>query len=626
MGTIGKLQDMAYTASTFRLEREVSLPRGEVWELLSNTEHLNRAIGLSAVSYEPLPDDPSALYRDAQTRISGIPVRYREYPFTWIKNREHAVRRVYQSGPMAEFVGGIRLQDGRELGHTHLEVFADLTAANRVGQLLLPIIARRSLQQFLDYCDNHIAVRRDNPVFTLPPAPTRPTVQAVGLETAIARLKKQPLNKRYDSLDARAIEKLSEWIRTRGDDEVASMRPYALARAWGTAPDEALRVCLYATKIGLLNLQWNLICPNCRVSKAQANSLWEVQSEFHCDMCGVDYGANFDRSVELRFSPHPSIRDASNEIYCIGGPSISPHVLVQQVVPTHGNTQIVFPDSPHLRLRVLRTNHTLPFDDEGETQHELFYTGQGWSRSSVSPPPAGEHLSIVNNAPRDILIVLEKSEWVEDAVTAYKITTMPEFRALFGSEVLAPGSHVGIENLTLFFSDLKNSTAMYERNGDSPAYGAVRLHYDYLFKHIEANSGSVVKTIGDAVMAVFYSPENALRAAIAMQHNIDEFNAGIPAGSSSDSESRSLVLKIGIHAGTAIAVNSNDRLDYFGRTVNIAARIQGASLGRDMVISAAVFDRPGVQAILKETPVYIRNFQANLRGIEGVFTLYQIQV
>lgn len=628
---MGKLQDMAHTARTFKLEREVPLRREEVWELLANTDHLNRAIGLSVATFDPLPDDSTAVHREARTKLAGIPLRYREYPFNWIKYREYAVRRVYQGGPLAEFVGGIRLRDGDDSNSTHLEVFADLTAANAFGALLLPALARRSLRQLLDYCNRYIEMRRDNPSFTLPPAPTRPSVEVIELETALARLKKQPLDARLDALDGRAIEKLDEWIRTRGDDEVASMRPYQLAREWDVAPDAALRVFLYATRVGLLNLQWNLLCPNCRVSKAAADSLADVNPEFHCDMCGVTYGANFDRYVELRFTPHPNIRAAYGGAYCIGGPHISPHVLVQQMVPGNSKVLMPFPDSHEpLRLRVLRSNHTLNFGDEGDVQRELFYSENGWSQKIVPSLPVGEPLSIVNSAPHDILVALEKSQWNEDAVTAYKVTTMPEFRTLFGSEVLAPGAHVGIENLTLFFSDLKDSTTMYERDGDSPAYGAVRRHFDYLFEHIEANSGSVVKTIGDAVMAVFYSPENALRAAIAMQQNIDEFNDSIAAPPSSNRETadatRAIVLKIGIHFGPAIAVNSNDRLDYFGRTVNIAARIQGASVGRDMVLSSAVFDRPGVQQILQDNPIPIRKFEANLKGIDGVFSLYQVQV
>lgn len=636
---------MAFTARTFKLEREVPLPREEVWDLLANTDHLNRAIGLSVATYDPLPDDSVSVHRDARTKLSGIALRYREYPFNWIKYQEYAVRRVYQGGPLAEFVGGIRLKDGEQPNSAHLEVFADMTAANKFGQFLIPSIARRSLRQLLDYCNGYIEMRHSNPVFSLPPALTRPDVETVELESAMARLVKQPLHGRFEALNGRAVEKLNEWIRTRGDDEVTSMRPYHLAREWRVTPDEALRVCLYATKVGLLNLQWNLMCPNCRVSKGEAASLSELQSNFHCDMCGVMYGANFDRYVELRFSSHPNIRKANDATFCIGGPYLSPHVLVQQAVPPGEKTQMSFPDGPEpLRLRVLRANHMLNFredsnaengkaqDDETEDENarELFYTGNRWTRESVPAPQPGEVITIVNNASHDILVVLEQSEWSEDAVTAHKVTTMPEFRNLFGSEILAPGAHVGIENLTLFFSDLKDSTMMYERKGDSPAYGAVRLHFDYLFAHIEANSGSVVKTIGDAVMAVFYSPENALRAAIAMQREIDDFNAGIPQSSSSnpadESTSHEIVLKIGIHFGPAIAVNSNDRLDYFGRTVNIASRIQGASIGRDMVMSSAVFDRPGVQEILQQHPVYVRSFHANLKGIEGLFTLYQVQI
>ena len=60
-----------------------------------------------------------------------------------------------------------------------------------------------------------------------------------------------------------------------------------------------------------------------------------------------------------------------------------------------------------------------------------------------------------------LAIVLEKREWDDKAVTAARVTAMQEFCDLFSSEVLAPGRQVAVESVTLFFSDLSNSTALY---------------------------------------------------------------------------------------------------------------------------------------------------------------------
>jgi class 3 adenylate cyclase len=139
-----------------------------------------------------------------------------------------------------------------------------------------------------------------------------------------------------------------------------------------------------------------------------------------------------------------------------------------------------------------------------------------------------------------------------------------------------------------------------------------------LTKHIAAHGGGVVKTIGDAVMAVFPSPEQGVRAALDIQKNIAQWNETDVADE--------IVIKIGLHHGAAIAVNSNDRLDYFGRSVNIAARIEGASLGGDFVLSGPCYARPEVQRILAENAVEIQHFEARLKGIEDVVTLYRAVV
>ncbi|HKU94570.1 MAG TPA: adenylate/guanylate cyclase domain-containing protein, partial [Vineibacter sp.] len=107
-----------------------------------------------------------------------------------------------------------------------------------------------------------------------------------------------------------------------------------------------------------------------------------------------------------------------------------------------------------------------------------------------------------------------------------------------------------------------------------------------------------VKTIGDAVMAAFADPADAVRAALAIREDVTALDRrlsaerGLSAGA--------LVVKIGLHMGPSIAVNLNDRLDYFGTTVNMAARLQGQSRGGDIVLSHAVAADPAVRPLLAD--------------------------
>lgn len=609
----------------FSLEREVPLARSMVWRLLSHTDQLNRAIGLPAVHFDPAADDPT-LYREARARLYGMPVRWKEYPFEWVREVRYAVTRVYDEGPIARIDGAVELADastssdsGIEHAGTRLRLTAEVTPASVLGALITPFIARNFLNRTLQYCRSFASHGRAADFDPPPPAPGSPA-NAAELERLLTTLRSEP---RLPGSCTGYIEKLGKHLRERGDSEVASIRPYQLAAQWDAEPDDLLRLCLYATRHGLLNLSWNVMCPNCRAPKVESASLAEVTDQLHCDLCGVSYETNFDRYVELRFAVHPAIRQATEQTYCIGGPFTAPHILVQQPIAAGASVTVSCPGAAEpLRLRVVRSNDVLEFDDEPATDSasvaDIHYTETGWTPKQCGPPRAGNAIRLENRSGQDILVALEKIEWDPLAVTAARVTSMQEFRDMFSSEVLAPGQHVGIENLTLIFTDLRDSTQLYERVGDAPAYGRVRRHFDFLGGFISANRGSIVKTIGDAVMASFYTPEDAVRAAVQIQQNVAEFNATL---GSDDG----IVIKLGLHHGPAVAVNSNDRLDYFGRTVNIAARIGAVSTGNDIVMSAHCHDREGVREIIDEAGLSGKGFESSLKGIEEIFELYRVR-
>jgi class 3 adenylate cyclase len=209
--------------------------------------------------------------------------------------------------------------------------------------------------------------------------------------------------------------------------------------------------------------------------------------------------------------------------------------------------------------------------------------------TALTPSGEAQALTFLNATTRPLTFVLEERSWVRDALTADRLTALQSFRDLFSDQVLRPGDEVAIERVAILFSDLRGSTALYERLGDAAAYHRVRGHFGYLAGIVRQHGGAVIKTIGDAVMAVFADPAQGVAAALAMQHHIGDLNTG---------SNTPLVLKVGLHAGPCIAVNLNDRLDYFGRTVNLAARLQGESQGGDIMLSAELAAEPEVTALL----------------------------
>jgi class 3 adenylate cyclase len=332
-----------------------------------------------------------------------------------------------------------------------------------------------------------------------------------------------------------------------------------------------------------------------------------VSSAFHCDFCGINYNARLDNYVELRFSVHPQIRKAESNTFCIGSPSMAPHIFEQRRVAAGDTRPIALPGrAGNWRIRVLKRNHLLALPgvehvdgtnvSAASTPREYRVTyGEDWLPNCLEGLRAGDVLQVTNAGDKEILIALEAEQWDDRLVTAAKVTVMPEFRRLFSSEVLAPGEQVGIDNISLLFSDLLGSTQFYEQVGDAFAYGQVRKHFDFMRYWIEQSGGSIVKTIGDAVMAAFSNPADAMRAALAVQRNVAQFNQAHQLGPDDG-----LVIKLGLHGGPCIVVTLNDRLDYFGSTANLAARLQGESRGGDIVVSQSLAADPAVAPLLRE--------------------------
>jgi len=201
-------------------------------------------------------------------------------------------------------------------------------------------------------------------------------------------------------------------------------------------------------------------------------------------------------------------------------------------------------------------------------------------------------------------------------LTGKRLLTSQTFRNLFKAETIEVGTGIQIKSLCVLFSDLKASTSMYERVGDLNALDIVRNHFDVLEAVVARHRGSVVKTIGDAVMAVFAEPERAIAAATQM---IEEVRRAAAHG-------EDLVLKIGLHSGPCVAIQSNNQIDYFGGTVNIAARIQERAEGGEIVCSEEVWAAPGVQEVLRSRSLAARKEPATFAGIGRRMAVRRIRV
>jgi adenylate cyclase len=592
----------------YRWEWDLRSSPVELWPLVADTNRFNRDTSIPEIEERGVA--PNARRRLRLSKF-GVGVEWDEEPFEWVEPHRFSVVRRYVSGPLATMRVAVELFPG-ERGGTRLRYEVWATPRNLLGRLAVPVqigwlSERRFESTFRRYdelaAQAGSALEEESPPRLMPGGRGR-------LDAGRERLAAA-------GVAGDLVERLVRLIE-RGDElTVARLRPYALADSWGLGRRSVLEAFLHATRAGLLELQWDLLCPLCRGAKESAATLSEVDSQVHCEACNIDFSVNFDRSVELTFRPAAAIRAVERREYCVGGPQLTPHIAAQQLLSAGERRSLRLALEPgNYRLRAGPGGGALALivgeDGLGETVAKA--TDSGWPAAEVRVAPNGS-LRLENATDREQLFVLEQLAWTEQAATAAEVTALQLFRDLFASEALRPGEPIAVGTLTLVFTDLRDSTRFYREIGDAPAFGSVMDHLDVLRAAVAAEEGAVVKAMGDAIMAAFVRPVGALRAVLRVQREL----ASPPPGK------RPLLLKAGIHSGPCIAITQNDRIDYFGSTVNVAARLVALSSGTDVVVSEAVLDDPEVAAEVASGGTTVEPFDATLKGLEDErFELFRL--
>ena len=201
-------------------------------------------------------------------------------------------------------------------------------------------------------------------------------------------------------------------------------------------------------------------------------------------------------------------------------------------------------------------------------------------------------------------------------LTARRLFACQTFHDLFRAEVFQESQGFGVKDVTILFTDLKSSTQLYQQIGDLNAFALVREHYGVLNKAIVNQHGAVVKTIGDAIMATFNQPVEAVGAGLEMLKELRKLNQTSAHGA--------LILKIGIHRGAAISVTLNERIDYFGQTVNIASRVQNSAGGDEIYLTEEIYTASGVLELLQKYGCKIESIPVQLKGIEQQMKIYKV--
>ena len=580
-----------------------------IWPLASDTNRFNRDTGQPEIE---LLDNVKGV-KHARMKLPIIRVEWEEEPFEWTYPYSFGILRTYSKGPIDE----MRVQanfDPRTNVGTHVRYQTWMKTSNLLAQLAIPFaigaIAKSRFERVFRIYDR-LANKRGSVIEI-----SRPR----GLSAdGRARFKSPSETIIRQGTDPALVERLEDFLNRADDLSVQRLRPYALADRWEVNRRAVLEMFLRATRAGILDMSWDLLCPSCRGTTEGHTNLGDVRGTSHCQTCQIDFTVNFDHNIEVVFRPNASVRPVEYDAaFCVGSPQLQPHVVLSQSVASLRTLPVAIQLEPgRYTLRASNVTGSVPLlaNAEGTSNPDLRVTSFGW-------PPEQQHVSLqptlnlINATEAEQTFQLERTAWSDQAATAADVTALQAFRDLFATDVVRPGEEISIGSVTLIFTDLRDSTRLYRRIGDASAFGRVREHFEILEKSIASEGGAIVKTMGDAVMATFRHPVAALRAVWTAQTEIAEYGEPM------------LWLKVGLHKGPCIVVNLNDRLDYFGSTVNIAARLPAFSQGGELVFTNEIHEDPEVRQFLAENMKddALSPFTGNLKGFDEPFTMWKLRV
>ena len=594
------------------LERVIQAPRSLVWAVVSDTNRWDRAAGLAPAKYSWLKEGARNV-RLAKATELGIDLEWIEPPYQWIEGSMVEGLRRFRKGPLQ--AGGFRVTLQDAPGETtKVSARAYVESGWLVGMLQKAKFSS-ALSRYLNGIASVLEMAAKKPALLDEPAVVqarrllaggydettsgpRTPADLAQLEARGARLRERPVK-------AELVERVVAFLRDRPDEEVSAVRPFELARTWGVDRRDVLRAFLYATEVGLTNLSWQINCPVCRVGASVVDTLGDLGSKSHCGACEIDYEIDFAKHVEAVFPVSEAVRRVSSSLYCASSPAFLPHVLAQlRLDPGADATHSMEIPAGSLHLRTLWKRRTGDVE-LAERPARLVVTV---TDAQIEIAPSGvtrdkTEVVIRNQSTDEIALLFERSAWSADAVLGTAIASMPEFANLFATEAPAAGVELKVGHVALLFSDLTGSTALYEKVGDARAFAIVEDHFRICEVEIARYGGAIVKTMGDAVMASFATLDDASRAALGMIRAHD-----------AKYRAQGLGVKIGIHGGPSLMVRANDRLDYFGTTVNVTARLQAQAAASEVVMTADNARSPLLRPIFAELPE--RVFEAHLKGIQ----------
>uniref|UniRef100_A0A7S4KD36 Guanylate cyclase domain-containing protein n=1 Tax=Odontella aurita TaxID=265563 RepID=A0A7S4KD36_9STRA len=397
------------------------------------------------------------------------------------------------------------------------------------------------------------------------------------------------------------------------------IHPAVLARESGVPHQVVMEELLYATKVGLASMRWAPECERCGSAVTEAAQIGRLPARADCKGCHypnvidtmdrIKVLFNLTQDVlyvlmenyacqpssasmgeNALFAAVPATSTGSGFRYSVGcgrdelRPAFDPgkyrmHCPVSKTDNYLTVQESASPDDRPIKLK-MRISDIVCDGSPGSAQKELIVP-HGKVHFDIIPDTHSFFVLWVQNDVDDDTLLRLPPEERAPYTSATEMIHHDAFQRLFADQVVSsrPEALLKIKRVVLVFTDVVGSTNLYASLGDGPALQLVRKHYAVLFSAF-TRRGRVVKTIGDAVMASFSSGRHAVEACAEALRKVPR-ECVLPDG-------RPLEIRIGVHCGSAVVVPLNGVNDYFGQTVNIAARVEAAVKASECFVTDAV--------------------------------------
>ncbi|MEO6776218.1 MAG: DUF5939 domain-containing protein [Kofleriaceae bacterium] len=535
----------------------------ELWPFLSDTSRMNRALGTAPMTF--VENNGRRL---GSSKAGGVQHEWVEVPWCWVAEQWLTSTRIYERGFMKVMYAIHRLEP-TERG-TRLYLYFGTVARNALYAAAIRIgfpSLEKAYRKVLPALAAQLGRPRPDILQQAPPELDEPA------QARLAAVRTQLL---AEQLPVACVDQLVDWVRTGDEADLHRIQIRERARAWKLPELELLRTALYATRAGLLDLSWDTICPHCRGVRDEHDRLSGLTANSRCDACSVDFTTDLPEAVEVTFRVHPSVRVIEDRVYCSAEPAQKEHIRVMTLVQPGETTTIEPPLAPG--RYTLWSGHSGGWylDIEDGAPHEVRY--EDHPAGTVVKAGIAPKVTYVNGGAEPETFSIECATWSDDALRPGMLLSFQEFRDLFSEDYIGADVKLAVGEQTLLFTDVVGSTAFYAVRGDPAAFVEIKKHFDEVFAIVADHRGAVVKTIGDAVMATFSNAVDAVRASRRIHEAFHPARTDTP-----------IRLRISLNTGPCIAVRLNSNADFFGGTVNVAAKLQALAEGYQIAMSEATY-------------------------------------